>query len=78
MIIGIIGLMLLAVAWIPETIDILTKKKEKINWKFGVLYVLGSLALTIYSYQINDIIFLILNAFILVMSSISLVYSLKK
>ncbi|MBT4540390.1 hypothetical protein HOC35_02660 [Candidatus Woesearchaeota archaeon] len=78
MILGLIGLALLAIAWIPETIEIIRNKKEKIDWRFGVLYVLGSLVLAIYSYQIGDTIFVILNAFIFVMSSISLVYSLKK
>ena len=78
MILGLIGLLLLAVAWIPETIEIIRNKKDKIDWRFGVLYILGSLALAIYSYQIGDTIFVILNAFIFVMSSLSLVYSLKK
>ena len=78
MIIGIIGILLLGIAWIPETVEIIRNKKDKIDWRFGTLYVLGSLALTIYSYQIRDVIFTILNAFILVMSSISLVYSLRK
>ena len=78
MILGLIGLILLAVAWIPETVQIIRNKKEKIDWRFGALYVLGSLTLAIYSYQIRDTIFVVLNVFILVMSSISLFYSLKK
>jgi lipid-A-disaccharide synthase-like uncharacterized protein len=78
MIFGIAGLILLAVAWVPETVEIIRNHKDTIDWKFGVLYVLGSLALAIHSYQIGDTIFVILNLFILVMSLISLIYSLKK
>jgi lipid-A-disaccharide synthase-like uncharacterized protein len=78
MIFGLIGLALLAIAWIPETIEIIRNHKDKIDWRFGVLYVLGSIALAIHSYQIGDTIFVVLNAFIFVMSSISLIYSLKK
>lgn len=77
MIIGIIGLVLLAVGWIPETIKIVRDRKSSIDWRFGVLYVTGSLVLAFYAFQIKDTIFLILNLFVMVMSAISLVYSIK-
>jgi len=77
-IIGIIGIVLLALGWIPETIGIIKEKQSKINPKFGILYVIGSLLLAIYAWQINDIIFLILNTLVGIMSFISLIFSLKK
>ncbi len=77
MIIGIIGLVLLAVGWFPETIKIIKDKKSTIDWRFGMLYVSGSLLLAVHAIQIKDTIFLILNLFVMVMSAISLVYSLK-
>jgi|TARA_B100001971_G_C18048658_1_gene461590 lipid-A-disaccharide synthase-like uncharacterized protein len=76
--IGIIGLALLALAWIPQTYSIIKKRRSYINPKFGILYVIGSLILVYYSIQINDIIFLILNSFVALMSAISLYFSTGK
>ena len=76
--IGIIGLALLALAWIPQTISIIKKEKSNIDYKFGVLYVIGSLTLIIYSINIKDIIFLLLNSFVALMSGIALYFSIKK
>ena len=78
MIIGIIGLLLLAVGWIPETIKIIKEKRSRIDLRFGMLYVTGSFLLIIYSIQIRDYIFLVLNSFVMVMSAISLIFSEKK
>ena len=78
MILGIIGLVLLAIGWIPETIKVIKEKKSRIDKEFGILYVLGSLLLLIYSMQIKDYIFMALNFIVMVMSGISLVFSLRK
>ena len=78
MILGIIGLALLAIGWIPETIKVIKEKRSRIDKEFGILYVLGSLLLLIYSMQIKDYIFLALNFIVMVMSGISLVFSLRK
>ena len=78
MIIGIIGLILLAIGWIPETIKIIKEKRAGIDWRFGVLYVTGSLLLVIYSVQIKDYIFLVLNSFVALMSGLSLFFSVRK
>jgi len=77
-IIGIIGVILLGVGWIPETISIIREKASKIDWRFGALYVIGSILLAIYAFQINDLIFLILNSLIAIMSGISLFFSVKE
>ena len=78
MILGILGLALLAIGWIPETIKVIKEKRSRIDKKFGILYVLGSLLLLIYSIQIKDYIFLILNFIVMIMSGISLIFSLRK
>lgn len=77
-IIGIIGLVLLALAWIPQTYSVIKKKESNIDWRFGVLYVIGSLILMAYSIQIKDYIFLILNSIVALMSAISLYFSIGK
>jgi len=78
MIIGLIGLILLAIGWIYETFIIIKEKKSKINTKFAVMYVTGSLFLVIYSVQIKDVLFMVLNGLITISSLISLIYSVKK
>ena len=78
MILGIIGLVLLAIGWIPETIKVIKEKRSRIDKEFGILYVLGSLLLLIYSMQIKDYIFMALNFIVMVMSGISLIFSLRK
>ena len=62
MILGVIGLILIAVAWLPQIIDIIKTKKSGLNIKFALIYVIGSFVLVIYSIQIKDTIFLILNS----------------
>jgi len=75
--IGILGLIFIGVGWIPQIIDILKTKKSNLNLGFAILYTLGSLALTIYAIQLNDWIFILLNAFAFLMSGIGLYYTIK-
>jgi len=76
--IGIIGLALLALAWIPQTYSVIKRKESNIDYKFGILYVIGSLVLVYYSIQIKDMIFFILNSTVALMSAISLYFSTGK
>ncbi|MFA7707920.1 MAG: hypothetical protein WCX73_03145 [Candidatus Pacearchaeota archaeon] len=76
--IGIIGLILLAIGWVPQTYSVIKSKKSKIDWRFGTLYVIGSLCLAFYSFQIKDVLFMILNSVVALMGAISLYYSIKK
>ena len=76
--IGFIGLILLAVGWVPETIKVIRDKHSTIDTKFGVLYCAGSLLLVIYSIQIMDYIFVVLNSLAAIMSAVSLYFSVKK
>ena len=78
MILGIIGLILLSIGWVPQTIKIIQDKKSAIDWRFGILYTAGSLFLVAYSFQIKDYIFLILNSFVTLMSGTSFWFSIKK
>ena len=75
--IGILGLILIGVGWIPQVIDILKTKKSNLNLGFALLYTLGSLALTVYAILLNDWIFIILNGFAFFMSGIGLYYTIK-
>ena len=61
MIIGVIGLILIALSWFPQVVEIIKTKKSGLNVKFALIYVLGSVALVIYALQINDTIFILPN-----------------
>ncbi|MCH7850924.1 MAG: hypothetical protein IH845_04750 [Nanoarchaeota archaeon] len=74
---GILGVVLIVLGWIPETIEIIRKKKNNLNLKFNILYTLGSLFLVIYSIYINDLVFILLNGFAFLMSSVGLFYTIR-
>jgi uncharacterized protein with PQ loop repeat len=77
MIVGIIGLVLIAIAWIPQIAKMIREKKSSVSIIFPVLYSLGSIALAIHSFIIDDLIFIILNSIASVMGLLGLFYSLK-
>jgi len=74
---GIIGSICIAIAWIPQIWEIIKTKHSHLNLGFASLYVVGSLALTIYSLQIKDMIFTFLNSFALLMGIIGLIYTIR-
>jgi|TARA_B100001971_G_C17871707_1_gene373586 lipid-A-disaccharide synthase-like uncharacterized protein len=78
MIIGIAGLVLLAIGWFSEVKEVIKQKKSKLDLKFSILYTIGSLCLVIYAIQLKDVIFFILNSVVTILSLISLIYSVKK
>ena len=75
---GIIGLALLAFGWASEALEIIRKKKSRIDVKFGILYSLGTGFLVVHSVQIRDTVFIVLNAVVLCLSVLSLWYSVKE
>ena len=77
MILGIIGLILIAVAWLPQIIETIKTKKSGLNIKFALIYVIGSFVSVIYSVQIKDTVFLILNSLATLMSFTGLFYTIK-
>jgi lipid-A-disaccharide synthase-like uncharacterized protein len=74
---GILGSICIAIAWIPQIVEIIKTKHSHLNLGFASLYAIGSLALTVYSIQIKDIIFTFLNSFALLMGIIGLIYTIK-
>lgn len=76
-ILGIIGLILIAFSWIPETIRTIRTKKSGLEWHFNLIYVIGSLCLIIYSIHIWDYIFMALNVAAFLLSTINLYYTLR-
>ena len=78
MIIGLIGMFFLVIAWIPEIRDTIRKGGKGIDPKFGFLTALGDIFLLVYSYQIGDLVFFMLNTILLVMALTELGLSIKK
>ena len=77
---GIIGLILILCGWIYELISMLKTKKSSLPLGFAVLYGMGSLLLTLHSWLLDDLVFLILNgaATIIAMINIGFIISKKK
>jgi len=74
LILGVIGAIILAIAWIPETVQIIRERESKLNPKFAVVYFVGTLLLFLYAISIVDIVFSFVNGFILIQSCICLYY----
>lgn len=73
-IIGLIGLLAIAACWIPQTFEVLKTRQVDMKLSFLILYLTGSIALTVYA--IDDIIFLTLNLLVSVGSAINLYYKI--
>jgi MtN3 and saliva related transmembrane protein len=79
MLIGLVGAVLILIAWLPETYrTIKSKNVEAIDIRFLVIYVTGSSLLAFYSIQINDVPFTILNSVIALITLIELDIVLRK
>gem|GEM_PF-598597 len=72
---GFAGLVLLVLGWIPQTWQTLKAKNSSLNIQFALLYFAGSLVLAIYSFLINDIVFVILNSAATIMAFVNLYFS---
>ncbi len=60
--IGVIGLCLILAGWVWEFYQTLKNRKAGVPLSFALLYGAGSMLLTIYSIQLGDLVFIILNA----------------
>lgn len=75
-IIGIAGLILLALSWIPQVVHTV-KTRQGISLRFGFAQLTGSLFLVLYSYMVNNLLFIIVNAMVVLLVSINLRYSFR-
>jgi MtN3 and saliva related transmembrane protein len=72
--IGILGLLCIAGAWIPQTAKTIREKRCDIGKPFLSLYTIGSISLTVYAVLNFDPIFLALNLLATIQSLINLYY----
>jgi lipid-A-disaccharide synthase-like uncharacterized protein len=59
--IGYLGLLLVAICWLPQTLETLREGRCGANTLFLFLSALGSVCLTIYAVSRSDVVFSILN-----------------
>jgi MtN3 and saliva related transmembrane protein len=73
-VIGFLGLLCIAGAWIPQTVKTIKEKRCDIGMAFLSLYTIGSISLTVYAILNFDPIFLALNLLATVQSLINFYY----
>ena len=77
MIVGIIGLIFLILAWSAQIFDIVKNRKSDLNLKLAFFYFMGTIFLTFYAIQIKDIIFTVLQIFLILVTGLSIIFALK-
>ena len=70
---GMLGVVLILLGWIPETLRAL-REKRAIDRSFALLYAVGSLLLAVHAYMLGDAAFIILNsaAFLIALLNLSI------
>ncbi len=76
--VGLAGLVLLLIAWVPETIKTIQQKKSTVELKFSAVYALGSASLMTYAYLLGDWIFTTLNLLTMLMALMNAHYAVKE
>jgi len=72
--IGLAGMIILVIAWIPQTIEVIKKKKSSIPKRFSAIYSIASLFLTLYAISIMDLIFTALNFLAFIQSFLNFLF----
>ena len=78
MIIGLLGMALLVIAWVPEILETIRKKGKGLDLRYLLLVIGGNALLFIYSIQIGDLLFTALNLILLSMALIELYYMVRR
>jgi hypothetical protein len=75
-IVGIIGSILLVIAWVWETWENYEQHKISVHMHFSLLYITGNILLTIYSWWIHSTIFFVLSIILIIAILAETIYSL--
>jgi len=76
--IGIIASILILFSWIYETVESLREEKGLADLKFCLIYLIGVILLVVYSFYINDIVYIWLNSLITIFVLTETVYIIYK
>lgn len=75
--IGIIGAILVLVAWAFEAEESIRRHKNLVDLKFVTIYLAANILLAIYSYQINNLVFLLLQIALVCLVSFEILYTIS-
>ncbi len=75
---GLAGLLLLLIAWIPESLKTIRERKSPVELKFSLVYALGSASLMTYAYLLGDLIFTALNLLTTLMAGMNAYYAVRE
>lgn len=73
--IGIIGALLILIAWIMGLVDELRSRKNLIELRFSMISLVGTTILFYYAYSIGDLVFQFLNGGIFVVIIFEILYT---
>ena len=76
-ILGYIGLITLAIGWVPQTLQTIKEKDCKANMQFLSLSFIGSFSLMLYAMFIGDFVFSALNFMTSLGAMINVIYKFK-
>lgn len=76
-IIGLLGIIAVAISWVPQTIAVFKEKKAHLELKFILIYSAGSILLLAYSILVVDWIYITLNCITTVLAGINLYFALR-
>jgi len=77
MILGIIGSVIILIAWMFEAEEAIRKHRSLIDLKFAVMYAVATFMLAVYSYQVNDAVFFWFQIGLFVIIMFEIVYSIR-
>jgi len=77
-VIGLLGMLLLVSAWVPQTLETIRTRRCPLNLEFVIIYVAAASLLTVYSYLVGDWIFFTLNFLSALQSAINLAIKLTE
>ena len=77
-VIGLLGMLLLVSAWVPQTLETIRTRRCPLNLEFVIIYVAAASLLTGYSYLVGDWIFFTLNFLSALQSAINLAIKLTE
>ena len=71
---GLIGMLFIVIAWIPQTLRTIRTKKVGVEPKFLWFYLFGCIGLVVYSVYIQDVIFIGLNSISFILNFVNIFY----
>jgi len=75
--VGWIGLLGIALAWIPQTYHTIRSHAATIPLSFTIIYIIASSLLVLYSVLIGDAVFIILNSLATISAVVHLIVRLR-